>query len=71
MLVGAYCVAFLITVCVPEIKYNQQMGAEFSKLMTLVVGFYFVTHKERATNADRQVQQDTCQDCERGKTDVL
>jgi hypothetical protein len=72
MLIGSYSLAFLITVCVPEVVFNEVLGRQFERIILMVVGFYFGSHREkRPTNAERIEEGSTCTDCSKSKSNNL
>ena len=65
---SAYCIAFLATILVPSIQFNEVLSRSFERILLVVVSFYFGA-KERAniTNQERQQDQSICVDCNKGK----
>ncbi len=44
VIIGTYCLAFILTAIIPGIHYDEVMSRQYERIMTLVVGFYFGSH---------------------------
>ncbi len=62
VIVCSYCLAFLITVCVPGIVFNELMGRQYERIMILVVGYFFgsshANQNKRSTDGELPPKRD-------------
>ncbi len=60
----SYCIAFIATVLVPNIQFNEVLSRSFERILLVVVSFYFgAKDKPNPTNQERREENDTCSDC--------
>ncbi len=46
IIVISYCVVFICTALLADVHFNELLGRQFERLLLLVAGFYFGSHKD-------------------------
>ncbi len=49
IIITAYAIAFLTTTLIPGVKFDELMGRQYERIMLMVVGFYFGSHRDKGT----------------------
>ncbi len=60
----SYCVAFIATVFVPSIQFNEVLSRSFERILLVVVSFYFgAKEKPNVLSKERLEDGTQCKDC--------
>ncbi len=61
---ASYCIAFIATVLVPDIQFNEVLSRSFERILLVVVSFYFgAKEKTNLTQQERKEDGTTCINC--------
>ncbi len=48
IIVISYCAVFICTALIADVHFNELLGRQFERLLLLVAGFYFGSHKDNS-----------------------
>ncbi len=58
ILIVTYCVSFICTALIPGIHFDELMSRQYERLMLMVVGFYFGSHRDRDRTQDKNKEKE-------------